>query len=90
LLPTDSNKLLLQWKGPFKIIERIRGNDYIIHLVGRTKTFHANMLKKYWNREQEEIDAMVIESEIPDENEMNLFMSLQTETYKDVLLLLFF
>jgi len=51
LLPTDSNKLL-QWKGPFKVIERIRGNDYKIQLVGRTKTFHANMLKKYWNREQ--------------------------------------
>jgi len=28
-------------KGPFKVIERIRGNDYKIQLVGRTKTFHA-------------------------------------------------
>jgi len=84
LLRTYSNKLLLQWKGPFKVIERIRGNDYKIQLVGRTKTFHANMLNKYWNREQEDISAMVIESEIPDGNEMNLFTSLQTETYKDV------
>jgi len=24
LLPTNSNKLLLQWKGPFQVIERIR------------------------------------------------------------------
>jgi len=47
LLPTDSNKLLLQWKGPFKVTERIRGNDYKIQLVGRKKTFHAKMLKKY-------------------------------------------
>jgi len=57
--------------------------DYKIQLVGRTKTFHANMLKKYSNREQE-IGAMVIESEIPDKNEMKLFTSLQTDTYKDI------
>jgi len=63
-------------KGHFKVIERIRGNDCKTQLVGRTKTFHANLLKKYWNREQE--------LEIPDENEMNLLTSLQTETYKDV------
>jgi len=50
LLPTDSNKLLLQWKGAFEILERVRGDDYRIQLVGRTKTFHANMLKKYWSR----------------------------------------
>jgi len=84
LLLTESNKLLLQWKGSFNVIERIRGNYYKIQLVGRTKTFYANMLKKYWNREQEEIGAMVIESEIPDENEMNLFTFLRTETYKHV------
>ena len=45
LLPTDSKKLLLQWKCPFEILERVRGDDYRVQLVGRTKTFHANMLK---------------------------------------------
>jgi len=54
LLPTDSNKLLLQWKGPFEILERVRGDNYRIQLVGTTKTFHANMLKEYWSREQED------------------------------------
>jgi len=53
LLPTDSSKLLLQWKGPFGILDRVRGDDYRIQLVGRTKTFHANMLEKYWSREHE-------------------------------------
>jgi len=47
LLPTDSNKLLLQWKGPSEILEKVTGDDYRVQLVGRTKTFHANMLKKY-------------------------------------------
>ena len=31
---------------------------------------------------QEEISAMVIETEITEEDEMNLFTSLQTDTYK--------
>ena len=53
LLPTDSNKLLLQWKGPFEVIEKVRGDDYKIQLTGRTKMFHANMLKKYFERHQE-------------------------------------
>jgi len=87
LLPTDSNKLLLQWKGAFEILERVRGDDYRIQLVGRTKTFHANMLNKYWSREHEDkvhvSHAMVFEPE-GDEDELTLFTSAQTETYKDV------
>ena len=43
LLPTNSNKLLLQWKGPFEMLERVRADDYRVQLVGRTKVFHANM-----------------------------------------------
>ena len=59
----------------------------MIQLVGRTKTFHANMLKKYWSREHEDrvhvSHAMVFEPE-GDEDELSLFTSAQTETYKDV------
>ena len=68
------NKLLLQWKGPFEILERVRGDDYRIQLVGRTKTFHANMLKKYWSREHEDrvhvSHAMIFEPEEGDEDEL--------------------
>lgn len=53
LLPTDNNKLLLQWQGPFEVISR-NGNDYKIQLAGRTKTFHANMLKRYYERKPEQ------------------------------------
>ena len=83
----DSNKLLLQWKGPFEILERVR-DDYRVQLVGRTKTFHANMLKKYLSREHEDREhvshAMVFEPEEGDEDELSLFTSAQTATYKDV------
>jgi len=39
LLPTDSNKLLLQWNGPFEIVDRVRGDDYRIQLVEEQKKF---------------------------------------------------
>ena len=47
LLPTDSNKLLLQWKGPYKVIEVVNRMDYKIDVNGVVSTYHANMLKQY-------------------------------------------
>ena len=52
LLPTDSNKLLMQWKEPFEIIESVNGNNYKIQLPERVRLFHVNMLKKYTERTQ--------------------------------------
>ncbi len=54
LLPTDRNKLLLHWKGPFDGIELVGDVDYKIKFpTGKVKTFHANMLKKYYERQTE-------------------------------------
>jgi len=52
LLPTASDKLLFQWKGPAVITER-RGlvNYRVSFESGEEKTFHINMLKKYNERE---------------------------------------
>ena len=51
LLPTDKNKLLLQWKCPF-VVESVVGiNDYGIRVGDKVKTFHANMLKEYVDRQ---------------------------------------
>ena len=50
LLPTDKNKLLMQWKGPFEVEKIVGTNDYGIQVGGKVKTFHANMLKKYIER----------------------------------------
>ena len=61
-------------------IERVGGDDYRIQLAGRTKTFHANMLKKYWSMEHEDMahvsHAMVFEPEEGGEDELNLFTCL--------------
>ena len=50
LLPTDSNKLLLQWKGPYEVVEVVNRMDYKIDVNGVISTYHANMLKQYVER----------------------------------------
>lgn len=52
LLPTDNNKLLMQWRGPFKVTEKIGKMDYKLDMGGKFKTFHANLLKKFFRREE--------------------------------------
>lgn len=49
LLPSDSNKLLMTWKGPFRVTECF-GCDYRVEMSGKKKVFHANMLKRYERR----------------------------------------
>ena len=53
LLPTDNNKLLLQWHGPF-VVERCgNGNNYGVEVNKRIKTYHVNMLKPYFERKSD-------------------------------------
>ena len=41
LLPTDRNKLLMQWKGPYAIVGKFNEVDYQIKTdEGKMKTFH--------------------------------------------------
>ena len=47
LLPTRTNKLLLQWKGPFTVIERLSSVNYKIQIGNKQKTYHVNMLRRY-------------------------------------------
>ena len=53
LLPTDSNKLLMQWRGPYAVESRVGANDYRVKMGSKKKTYHVNMLKKYISREPE-------------------------------------
>ncbi|CAB4030732.1 vicilin-like seed storage At2g18540 [Paramuricea clavata] len=40
-----------QWKGPFVVESIVRVNDYRIKVGDKVKTFHANMLKEYVERQ---------------------------------------
>ena len=53
LLPDDNNKLLMQWRGSFTIAEKVNQFDYTIRIRGKDKTFHANLLKRYYWRSKE-------------------------------------
>ena len=50
LLPTDHNKLLMQFKGPYTVIRKVNEFDYIVQVNGTEKMYHANLLKKYHER----------------------------------------
>ncbi|XP_069186398.1 uncharacterized protein [Procambarus clarkii] len=47
LLPTSRNKLLLQWKGPFTVVECSHSLNYVLNIDGARKKYHVNMLKRY-------------------------------------------
>jgi len=98
LLPTSDNKLLMQWRGPFEVLDRIEGHDYLIQLANRQKILHANLLKKYISampQEPESVDAadsqvtaaaiLEPEEEFIDQGpELETLNPLQKETIKDV------
>ena len=92
MLPTNNNKLLMQWKGPYEIIQRMGDNGYKILVRNKEKNYHANMLKKYYAREDEaktEIEKedlkmsagaeMLMDEEMPSIDEDSL---LELGTYK--------
>ena len=89
LLPTDENKLLMNWKGPFEVLEQVNERNYLIQLPGRTRLLHANLLKKYFERETisstETIGAAILEHHNDDkEAKVELWADGGTENYRDV------
>ena len=50
LLPTKTNKLLMSWKGPYEVVEKLSVLDYRIKMGKKVKTFHINMLRQYIER----------------------------------------
>ena len=59
LLPTDHNKLRMQWKGPFEVSSVVGINDYKVKVKGKEKVYHANLLKKYFAREETTVEGAV-------------------------------
>ena len=57
LLPTDHNKLLMQWKGHYEVSSVLGINDYKVKVKDKLKVYHANLLKAYIQREREPEEA---------------------------------
>ena len=63
LLPTDHNKLLMQWKGLFEVCAVVALNDYKVRVKGKERVYHANLLKKYFEREDSvSVGAVAVET----------------------------
>ena len=69
LRPNNNNKLLMQWQGPFVVLERVHGNDYLIDLKGQSRMYHANMLKQYFERKPTTEETMTNAEEVESESD---------------------
>lgn len=54
LLPLSTNRMLMQWKGPYVITEKVGPLDYCVDTKGKLKTFHINMFRHYVEREDKQ------------------------------------
>ena len=86
LLPTEHNKLVMQWKGPFEISEKIGITDYRIRVGSNQKIYHINMMKQYLERSDIHlgITTAIVEFEDSDCLEINPLQDVEHETVKDV------
>ena len=50
-MPTDTNKLLMQWQGPFEVVQKEGHLDFKINMSGKVKTFYANLLEMHFFQE---------------------------------------
>ncbi|XP_064470265.1 uncharacterized protein LOC135385018 [Ornithodoros turicata] len=93
LLPNESNKLTMQWKGPFAIAETRGAVDYLVDLGHTKKVFHINMLKKYQERtasaesQTTQVAMTVVELDEADADvEIPEFNYDVKETHEDILI----
>ena len=59
LLPTDHNKLLMQWKGLFEVSSVVGLSDYKVKVKGKEKVYLANLLKKYFEQKETTVEEAV-------------------------------
>ena len=74
LLPTESSKLTLKWKGPYKIVGKVGLYDYKVQVDDHhVKVYHINMLKLF---NQREVKNLPEEAKIPSEQDENLYQDV--------------
>ena len=76
LLPTSTNNLLAEWRGPYEIIDQVGPVDYTVKMKKKTKPFHINMIKKWYDRHEDENMEVDNQDEIIDEADDRHFHSI--------------
>lgn len=91
LLPTSSNKLQMQWQGPFEVVGRVARHNYKLRVKGKEKTYHANLMKRYVERVSEESATeanhlSVIDEQVREDESVSIECPsvVQTEGVNDV------
>ncbi|XP_040068163.1 uncharacterized protein LOC120841353 [Ixodes scapularis] len=90
-LRSRHNKLLMQWKGPFPVVEKKNEVDYKLNLGHAHKVFHINMLKRYEEREApfsvaEHVGSFIAKGDEEDVNELPSIGVQRSQGPEDVLL----
>ena len=57
LLPSNSNKLMASWEGPFTVLRRVNETNYEIDLGTRVTTLHINLLRE-WHERSDQVSAV--------------------------------
>ncbi|XP_063600361.1 uncharacterized protein LOC134776542 [Penaeus indicus] len=88
LLPTNTNKLLFQWKGPFRVLGSPSKWNKVVDVNGTPRKYHVNMLKRYVYREgekkTEKTAVAVVASDAVQGKLITIPSYHQQETWKDV------
>ena len=84
LLPTKHNKLEMEWRGPYPVVERVGAYDYRIDVDGKIRMYHANMLKAYVEREALRVGVAVVVDDPDEGEEVPTFPVEGKETFTDV------
>ena len=59
MLPSNSNKLIASWEGPFTVLRRVNETNYEIDLVTRVTTLHINILRE-WHERSDQVRAVIL------------------------------
>ena len=71
LLPTDSNKMMASWEGPFTVLRRVNETNYEIDLGTRVTTLYINLLREMHERSDQvsAVNLVLTEDAESDEDE---------------------
>ena len=99
MIPVKTDKMKLKWSGPYEVKERVGEYDYRIEMEeGKIRIYHINLMKKYYERENEEcgeeeeemLSAIVTvvndgDNGMEDDELLMLYNGETRGSYKDVL-----
>ena len=85
MLPTDNHKLMMRWKGPYVIQDKVGVNDYRILIGKNARVFHVNMIMRYVKRKTEVVALVAILDPVFDTSlEVEPLLGEGTENIGDV------